>query len=183
MSGCSKCLTLYCLFAFVWYYKHLMNVGFFVIGSYVCPTPSIIISPSATPLIGPSMPHCSTNLPCLFGGVICTYKYFSIRFRQKASLAWSAADQLVAQITSAGSEEWAWANNPQNSGRLKTLVNDTKASMSQFHRQFMTEDLNKVKGKYGQPTITSELRTLLSLDTEINKLAALTKQLVKRHHT
>ena len=95
---------------------------------------------------------------------------------------WSAADQLVAQIQSDKNEEWAWANNPQNSGRLQTLVTDTKSSMSQFHRQFMTEDLSKVKGKYGAQTITVELKALLSIDTEIKKIEALTKQLVKRHH-
>lgn len=62
-------------------------------------------------------------------------------------------------------------------------MNDTKSSMSQFHRQFMTEDLSKVKGKYGTATITCELKALLSIDTEIKKIEALTRQLVKRHHT
>ena len=107
---------------------------------------------------------------------------FSTRFRNKTSLVWSAADQLVAQIQEVKNEEWAWANNSQNGGRLQALVNDTKSSMSQFHRQFMTEDLSKVKGKYGTPTITCELKALLSIDTEIKKIDALTKQLVKRHH-
>ena len=181
MSGCSRCLTLYCLFALVLYYKHLMNVGFFA-GSYVCPTPSITNPPSTAPLIGPSMPHCSTILPHPFGSVICTYKHFSTRFRGKASLVWSAADQLVAQITSAASEDWAWANNPQNVGRLETLVKDTKTSMSQFHRQFMTEDLTKLKTRYGEHTMISELTAFLSLNNEIKKIELLTKQLVKRHH-
>ena len=96
---------------------------------------------------------------------------------------WSAADQLVAQIQEHKNEEWAWANNSQNSGRLEKLVSDTKACMSQFHRQFMTEDLSKVKNKYGAQTITVELKALLSIDTEIKKIEALTRQLVKRHHT
>ena len=129
------------------------------------------------------MPHCSTTLPHLFGNVICTHTFFSTRFRNKTSLVWSAADQLVAQIQEHKNEEWAWANNSQNSGRLQTLVTETKSSMSKFHREFMTEDLTKVKGKYGQVTITCELKALLSIDTEIKKIEALTKQLVKRHHT
>ena len=178
----SKCLTLHCLLVFALYYKHLMNVGFFV-GSCVCPTPSITNSQSAAPIIGPSMPHCSTNLPHLLGVLYIHTVIFSTRFRNKAMATWAAATQLVDQIQGINSEEWAWANNPQNSGRLQNLVTETKASMSQFHRQFMTEDLQKIKGKFGTSTITSELTALLSLDTEIKKIEALTKQLVKRHHT
>ena len=129
------------------------------------------------------MPHCSTNLPHLFGIVICPYNYFTTRFRNKVSLTFSAATQLVDQIQTDRSEEWAWANNPQNSGRLQTLVAGVKSSMSQFHKQFMTEDLSKMKSKYGSHLCTSEIKSLLTLDTEIKKIDALTKQLVKRHHT
>ena len=96
---------------------------------------------------------------------------------------WAAATQLVDQIQGINSEEWSWANNPQNSGRLQNLVAETKGAMSQFHRQFMTEDLQKIKGKFGTSTITTELTALLSLDSEIKKIEAFTKQLVKRHHT
>ena len=79
----SKCLTLHCLLVFALYYKHMMNVGFFV-GSCVCPTPSITNSQSAAPIIGPSMPHCSTNLPHLLGGVIYPYSYFFNKVSQQS---------------------------------------------------------------------------------------------------
>jgi len=146
------------------------------------PHPLLIPNPRHPSLAPPCPTAAPTSRTC-WGVLYIHTVIFSTRFRNKAMAAWAAATQLVDQIQAINSEEWAWANNPQNSGRLQNLVTETKASMSQFHRQFMTEDLQKIKGKFGTPTITTELTALLSLDTEIKKIEALTKQLVKRHHT
>jgi hypothetical protein len=77
--------------------------------------------------------------------------------------------------------EWSWAANEQNGGALEADLVSLKARLTAFSRAFITEDSSGMKKRFGEETMTAELKQFVGLKVEVDKLAAKVDQLKKRH--
>ena len=92
----------------------------------------------------------------------------------------SAHTEVVDKILK--QDSWAWARESAYERKLKEANNDLRSSMSEWHLEFVaTSDLNSMKRTHDAKTTISQAETFAQLKPKIDKVAAVTKSLLRAH--
>ena len=89
---------------------------------------------------------------------------------------------ILAQI--AEDETWSWANNDQNKGKLLMLQNKVNKNHGILQRQFLTEEIGKLKTKVSREELLVSLKNLATSDGKqqnLLELASFLKTIKQRH--
>ena len=78
-------------------------------------------------------------------------------------------------------QEWKWADNAENSGRLDFLLNELREKMSPIQMLYSTEEPGTLKKKYGQIALMEALLGFIALSPSINSLAEVVQTMQRRH--
>ena len=85
------------------------------------------------------------------------------------SITWPILHQAIEikSLIESGLEEWDWAKNQQNSGRLNQKILNLKQSFRPFTIQFLTEDPSSVRKAHSAKTIDQEIKYFLAAEEKI----------------
>ena len=89
---------------------------------------------------------------------------------------------ILAQI--AEDETWSWANNEQNKGKLLRLQDKVNKNHGVLQKQFLTEEIVKLKAKVSREELLMSLKNLAADDKkqqDLLELASFLKTIKQRH--
>ena len=100
----------------------------------------------------------------------CTLKVDYLRIENKARL-------LLEQIQN--DKDFDALNNPQNGGQLQIAFDKLLQDRNSFDKEFLLQDMNRVKAKYTPDQLMKHVKQFLKLDPK--PLQSLTETLLRRH--
>ena len=106
------------------------------------------------------------------------------KMRQKFLGATSLAMTIDEQISR--EETWSWAKNDQNQGVLTKTVAELKGSLSQFGRQWVSEEPTTMRRKFvnAKELFTKELANFIEIaNPKVKALETKCVELQKRHNS
>lgn len=103
----------------------------------------------------------------------------AIRLRRLTLGTIAQGQDILGLIDS--TETWSWARNPQNKGKLTSMLGELRAGMTEFHRSLLGEDPATIKKRHSREYILAELRTFDELKTFVQLLGEFIRLLLRRH--
>ena len=103
----------------------------------------------------------------------------SVKLRGLVMLTFSQASSLQDEIKD--NPVWAWARNEQNEGCLTACVATVKKSFTEFHRDFLTQDVGKLRMSKTKDFLYVELTTFLDTKSKVEDLQNVCEDLVAKH--
>ena len=101
------------------------------------------------------------------------------KVKAKFRHATGTALNLLHQIKTV--QEWTWADNEENSGRLDFLLTELREKMSPIQMLYSTAEPGTLKKTYGQIALMEELSGFIALSPSINHLAEVLQAMQRRH--
>ncbi len=93
--------------------------------------------------------------------------------------ATSAANALVA-LVQGGGEEWQWARNEGNLGKLEAAIATLKGGMATFDTVFVASDTKEIKKRLGPEQLSDGLAKFLLLKSRIEDVDRARQRLLRR---
>ena len=93
--------------------------------------------------------------------------------------AYGEAGRLVVEIQE--NPKWSWANNDQNKHMLEVALEALVTSANEFHREFETQDVLKLKKTIGHTELKRELDLYVRRRDNYYALAEIIETIKKRH--
>jgi hypothetical protein len=88
------------------------------------------------------------------------------------------ADQLCMQIIE--NPDYIWAQNPQNQGILKELVDSFRAQLTPFDKEMLLLEWGRIKIKYSDAQLYANLKEFISKD-DYKKIEKRVELILRRH--
>ena len=79
-------------------------------------------------------------------------------------------------------DQWEWARNPQNSGKLEGAVKALRCQFSAFHKRWLSEEPTDLKRLVDNHTLANELAAFLGTRDSMDRLSQTCAQLAGRHN-
>lgn len=102
------------------------------------------------------------------------------KLKKKFSMVTTTAQELVELINS-GAEEWDWAANDKNVGRLQATMVSLREGVTEFGKKFLVQDVKTLKSMFGAAHLEGHLKQFISLESKVDKVEEERTRLLNRH--
>ena len=92
----------------------------------------------------------------------------------------SSASALLQEIDER--DDWSWARNAQNQGKIKAQLDDFRQCLTQFGRSLLAQDMAVLKKRVVPEQWAKELEGFLACKPKLDLLATTVRQMLKRHN-
>ena len=104
----------------------------------------------------------------------------AVKFRSEMAKVFNSSIEIQDSISKNSGGKWARTDNDQNKGWLSRILEVVKSKMTDFGREMITEEPQKLRRTYDEDDLQTHLIQFLGLEADVGSLTECVNELIAR---